>query len=436
MNTRQFVITCSLGLTLAFSIIWMLSSSFNQAQANTDIIVTPTPKISRVEVTQSRQDVPIKEHITDSQSKTNYENLPLSPSSAHIANGDFENGQDGSWQEYSAHGWDIIVDTSTLPTTPHSGSFAAWLGGDYDDVSYISQAVTMPTGASTLRYWYWIASGDVCGYDFGWVKINTTNLQVIDLCEDNNTNGWVEKIIDVSAYAGQTVTLQIRVETDVSLNSNLFFDDVKLDVGFNTYLPINYNNYWVGYFDDFSDPNSGWPIGENEDWKYGYLNGEYQFYLKAESGSFWMTPGPITGRALYLPDDYRVELDIHKVSGGECWYGLMFGIQYATNALEAYMILVNPTSGEFYLDKNRMDGTWTVLVDWTYSSAINQGGGTNHIAVERVGSTIKLIINGVQVANVTDSSFLGPGRDAGFVALKFDNPAVDVRIDNFTASQQ
>ena len=43
-----------------------------------------------------------------------------------------------------------------------------------------------------------------------------------------NTGGWVTHSVNLSAYAGQTVALQIRVETDSSLNSNLFVDDVAM----------------------------------------------------------------------------------------------------------------------------------------------------------------------------------------------------------------
>jgi len=39
--------------------------------------------------------------------------------------------------------------------------------------------------------------------------------------------------VDISAYAGQTVTLRIQVDTDADLNSNLFVDDVSFDI-----LPI------------------------------------------------------------------------------------------------------------------------------------------------------------------------------------------------------
>jgi hypothetical protein len=200
-------------------------------------------------------------------------------------------------------------------------------------------------------------------------------------------------------------------------------------------LPINLNNFWAGYFDDFSDPNSGWPTDDDEDRSIGYLNGEYQIYLKNENSVYWLTPGPLTGRDLFLPDDYRVEMDVRKVSSGEGLYGLMFGIQFAPISIEAYTVLINPTSREFILGKNMMDGSWIVLVDWTYSLAINQGEGSNHIAVNRIGSNIKLYINGSQVANINDGSFLGPGRDAGLLVQSFDEPPVDVRFDDFVASQ-
>ncbi|PIO46985.1 MAG: hypothetical protein CMR00_12820 [[Chlorobium] sp. 445] len=87
-----------------------------------------------------------------------------------------------------------------------------WLGGDDDETAYISQTLTLPGGATTLRFWHWIESEDLCGYDFAWVRINNISLLTIDLCSDNNTTGWVARTVNISAYAGQTVSLQFRVE--------------------------------------------------------------------------------------------------------------------------------------------------------------------------------------------------------------------------------
>jgi hypothetical protein len=149
------------------------------------------------------------------------------PPSNEIPNGDFEKGR-VDWTEYSQHGWELIKNTRFPGTvTPHGGSWASWLGGDYDDVSYIQQTVTVDGSTPYLHYWHWIASADFCGYDFGIVKFNGNTVETYDLCGVTGTGGWVEHSVNLSAYAGQTAYLQIRVETDAFLNSNLFIDDVS-----------------------------------------------------------------------------------------------------------------------------------------------------------------------------------------------------------------
>jgi hypothetical protein len=81
-----------------------------------------------------------------------------------------------------------------------------------------------------LVYWHWIASEDDCGYDFGGVVINeSVVVEGYELCNAKNTNGWLRRAVNLSAYAGQTVWVEIRAETDDSLNSNLFVDDVSLE---------------------------------------------------------------------------------------------------------------------------------------------------------------------------------------------------------------
>jgi hypothetical protein len=155
-------------------------------------------------------------------------NFGIPTSADDIANGDFESGSDGSWTEYSSHGWDLIVTTFPGSVVPHSGSWAVWLGGEYDDISYVQQDVTVLGGSSILSFWYWIASADLCGYDYGSVRINGATVQSFDLCDSNDTGAWVQGTVNLSAYSGQTVALQIRAETDGSLNSNFFIDDVAL----------------------------------------------------------------------------------------------------------------------------------------------------------------------------------------------------------------
>jgi hypothetical protein len=49
-----------------------------------------------------------------------------------------------------------------------------------------------------------------------------------DLCQTNTTTTWQPRRVDLSRYAGATVTLEVRAETDRFLDSILFVDDVNL----------------------------------------------------------------------------------------------------------------------------------------------------------------------------------------------------------------
>jgi len=121
--------------------------------------------------------------VSDSSGKGMEIFLPIivrTSSGGGLVNGDFESGPTG-WVEYSSNGWDLILPNSSLPVTPHGGSWAVWLGGDDDEISYIQQQVTVPAGSPYLAYWHWIISEDFCGYDFGGVTINSTVVDVYNL---------------------------------------------------------------------------------------------------------------------------------------------------------------------------------------------------------------------------------------------------------------
>ncbi len=153
----------------------------------------------------------------------NYASTPLIP----LQNGDFESGRT-VWTEFSSGGFPLIIN-SGFPTgvAPHGGSWAAWLGGAPNETSYIQQSVTVPPGSSTLSYWHWAASAETeCTFDFAFVRVNGSTVDTFGLCSSTNTGGWVKRTIDLAAYAGQTVQLQFRAETDFSVNSNWFIDDV------------------------------------------------------------------------------------------------------------------------------------------------------------------------------------------------------------------
>ena len=143
-----------------------------------------------------------------------------------LLNGNFEHGSGVGWGEYSSNGWTLVVDSFPGTVLPMSGQWAVWLGGDYNETSVLSQAVTVPGNQRFLTYFHWIASEDYCGYDFGGVLVNGQLYESFDLCTANEMPGWGMRSVDLAAFVGQHVMLEFVVTTDGSLNSNWFIDDV------------------------------------------------------------------------------------------------------------------------------------------------------------------------------------------------------------------
>lgn len=148
------------------------------------------------------------------------------PPPSPLVNGGFEQGNTG-WQESSSNNVPLIVNGfAPNALTPHTGSWGAWLGGLPNEVSILSQQVVVPAGAPVLSFYYVIGSGDACGFDSASVRVNNTQLGLYELCEDANTGDWVNDAFNLSAFAGQSVTISFRATLDSSLNSNFFLDDV------------------------------------------------------------------------------------------------------------------------------------------------------------------------------------------------------------------
>lgn len=145
-----------------------------------------------------------------------------------LKNGDFEAGA-AHWGQYSSIGYWLILHRSNLPIGPRSGDWAAWMGDDYNESSIIWQEATIPLNKPILTYWIWIGSDDICGYDVGGVTININDaVDAYWLCSDNNTWGWLQRTVDLSGFAGQTVEIEFAAFNDETLVSHLFFDDITL----------------------------------------------------------------------------------------------------------------------------------------------------------------------------------------------------------------
>ncbi|HXF61328.1 MAG TPA: trypsin-like serine protease [Caldilineaceae bacterium] len=146
-------------------------------------------------------------------------------------NANFDLGRNGDWLESSSNGFDLVTNSS-LPVSPRSSAFLAWLGGGNDETSVLRQIVTLSERATNLSFYYQVRSAEgTCAFDFAGVEVDgTLILPILPLCSTTVTPDWTPVAVDLSSYAGRTITLDFRVETDSSAPSSFFVDDISLSV--------------------------------------------------------------------------------------------------------------------------------------------------------------------------------------------------------------
>jgi hypothetical protein len=106
-----------------------------------------------------------------------------------------------------------------------------------------------------------------------------------------------------------------------------------------------------------------------------------------------------------------------------------------TPLLSAYRVNVRPETGHFWLGRYD-DDQYTTLVDWQSTPALRRGTDTNHLELSCVGPTIGLIVNGAEVASVSDTTY-AEGRMSLGVGTASGAPATaDGRFDNLVVTQR
>ena len=167
---------------------------------------------------------------TPTPTATSTPTVPPGPCRQALVNGGFED--DGGW---------AILQTpyQAAYTTDyvHTGRRAIRLGIPPDGVntysySSVEQQVTIPAGiaSATLSYWYRPLSDDA-GTDYSYVLLRDAAGRWHALRSVRGSAGWQRSTHDLSAYAGQTITLRFGVYNDGRGGvSALYVDDASLEL--------------------------------------------------------------------------------------------------------------------------------------------------------------------------------------------------------------
>ncbi len=215
------------------------------------------------------------------------------------------------------------------------------------------------------------------------------------------------------ALPGKTSpTEPVIVETAIPIQE-------KTSVIAETAIPIQEKTAVIVFEDDFSDPESGWDSWSDETSKTDYLDGEYQILVGQENWYYWANP--------YRDfTDVIVDVDITKQGDPDGDAGIICRYVDASN----FYFLRITTDGYYGISKI-IDGEEIQLDmdELSQSSRIKTGNATNHITAECVGSSLRLLVNGREVATAEDSELTS--GDVGLIGGSFDLAGVDLRFDNF-----
>ncbi|MFH9349363.1 protease pro-enzyme activation domain-containing protein [Kitasatospora sp. NPDC017646] len=144
-----------------------------------------------------------------------------------IGNGGFETGTAAPWTTSSA----VVDNGSSEPA--HSGSWKAWLDGyGTTHTDTLSQTVSVPAGctSATLTFALHIDTAETGGTAYDKLTLKAGNTTLKSWSNVDSAAGYVQQTLDLTSFAGRTVTLTFTGTEDGSNQTSFVIDDVALNV--------------------------------------------------------------------------------------------------------------------------------------------------------------------------------------------------------------
>lgn len=188
----------------------------------------------------------------------------------------------------------------------------------------------------------------------------------------------------------------------------------------------------VLYFDDFTDPTSGFPTSSTirSDASLAYQRGAYAMSLLTAPGRG--VPGSFVPSLLNLSfrlfDNFALDVDAQltdpSVDGA---YGVIFR---AADDRDYYAFIISPSTSSYKIVKAVNGATYDVT-KWAVSPAIHRGLAPNHLRLIAQRGTLSLFVNGTSLTTVTDETY-SVGK-LGLIVVDWTDP-VSARFANLAVS--
>jgi uncharacterized repeat protein (TIGR01451 family) len=203
----------------------------------------------------------------------------------------------------------------------------------------------------------------------------------------------------------------------------------------------------VGYFfDDFSNPASGWQVAYDPLYTLRYLDNEYSIYVPLDNRGGGNVDTWFDQPAVLAPvnppsgSPYCVSVDTYFASQPGWWeqHSLIFGASADKQVL--YRLETN-VNGDWAVAKYRnyhmpyggIHADNQIIIDWHEETGehVNKDNGRNHLKVIVSGTTATFYINGHALDFATGLHDLPSLNYVGVIGGSYEVTPVDSRFDNF-----
>jgi len=160
---------------------------------------------------------------------------------------------DDCWTEVSTDifSWDVSNDdtpsNNTGPNQAFSGTnfvFSEASSGSQGDEALLESPLVdlSPLSTPSIAFWYHMFGGDMGTLH---VDVNDGSGYVLDVFtivgqqQANQSDDWIQQIIDLSAFSGQTVKVRLRAERGGGFESDIAVDDFRIEEAPTCFDPFN-----------------------------------------------------------------------------------------------------------------------------------------------------------------------------------------------------
>ncbi|MFI2200635.1 putative Ig domain-containing protein [Streptomyces sp. NPDC020192] len=140
-----------------------------------------------------------------------------------LSNPGFESGNT-AWTASSG------VITNDTGEAAHSGSYKAWLDGyGSSHTDTLSQSVTIPAGCkASFTFYLHVDTAETGSTAYDKLTVTAASTTLATYSNVNAASGYAQKTLDLSSFAGQTVTLKFTGVEDSSLQTSFVVDDTAV----------------------------------------------------------------------------------------------------------------------------------------------------------------------------------------------------------------